>query len=153
MPPARRSCHPRYTSSYRFRRIPAVAPQILRLPNCLASRLRLSPFQFAALALVVLRCHQESKRHLEGVVGLITVQPKHKARLHARQHGHDTITEGSYVDVKIADGLDKAAAKRDLLLGLTQRGCRRAFVPDINLSAWELNLSRVVGKMCGALSE
>ena len=29
-------CHSRYSRSYKFRRIPAVAPQMLRPPNCMA---------------------------------------------------------------------------------------------------------------------
>ena len=33
------------------------------------------------------------------------------------------------MNVKIDDRLDKAAAKRNLLFGLTQRGCGRTFVP------------------------
>ena len=104
----------------------------------------------ATFALVVLGRHQESERHLESVIGLVAVQPKRKAGPHAREHGHDAIAERSHVNVKIADRFDKAAAKRDLLLGLAQRGRGRAFVTGINLSAGERNLSRVVGKMCSA---
>ena len=45
------------------------------------------PIPFAAFALVVLGCHQESERHLESVIGLVAVQPKRKARPHAASTG------------------------------------------------------------------
>ena len=37
--------HRRHTFSYRFRSMPAVAPQMLRSPNRIALRLKMSPFQ------------------------------------------------------------------------------------------------------------
>src|SRR5262249_44724909 len=58
-----------------------------------------------------------------------------------------------HVNVKIANRFDKPPAKRDLLLGLAQRGRGWAFVTGINLSAGKRNLSPVIRKMCCALSE
>src|SRR4029079_9754109 len=98
------------------------------------------PIPVATFALVVLGRHQESERHLESVIGLVAVEPKRKAWPHAREHGQNAVTERGHVNVKIADRLDKAAAKCDLLLGLAQRGRGRAFVTGINLSTGKRNL-------------
>src|SRR5262249_42209098 len=72
------------------------------------------PIPVASFALVVLGCHQERERHLESVISLVAVKLKRKARLHAREHGHDAMAEWGHVNVKIADRFDKAAAQRDL---------------------------------------
>jgi hypothetical protein len=88
--------------------------------------------------------HQESERHFEGVVNLVAVQLKCKARSHARDHGHDAMAPGGYVNVEIAERLDKAAGKRDLLLGLTQSGRSGAFVAGIDLAAGKRNLPGAV---------
>ena len=56
------------------------------------------------------------------------------------------------LNVEIAERLDKAAVKRNLLFGLAQRGHSWAFVTGIDLAAGKRNLPGMVGMMCGALS-
>ena len=43
------------------------------------------PIPVATFALVVLGRHQESEGHLESIIGLVAVEPKRKARPHARE--------------------------------------------------------------------
>src|SRR5262249_38296404 len=81
---------------------------------------------FRSLTLIILRCHQENERHFKGVVNLVAAEAKRKALAHARDGGHDAVITGRYMDVKIADRLNKVAVKRDLLLGLTQQKMRGA---------------------------
>ena len=100
---------------------------------------------------MILRCHQESKRQFEGVVNLAIVDAKREAFAHAREGGQDAIATWRYVNVKIADRLNEATVKRDLLLGLTQRGRSRTRIDSLNLTARKRNLRRVVRKLGGAL--
>src|SRR6476620_9364741 len=76
------------------------------------------PVPVSALTLVVLGRHKESKWYFEGIVDLALVEPKRKTRFHPRHNGHDAMAERGHVNIEIAKRLDKAAGKRDLLLGL-----------------------------------
>src|SRR5262245_66618572 len=87
------------------------------------------------MGLVVLRRHQEGERDFEGVVDLCTVEPKLKARTHARKRRHDAKAEGGEIEVEIADRLDEVARERDLLVGLAQRRGERACVGRLDLAA------------------
>ena len=111
------------------------------------------PVPVSALALVVLRAHQEGERHFEGVVNLSLVEPKCKARSHTSEHRQDAMTERGHVNVEVADWLHKAARKRNLLLGLAECGGDGALINGIDLAAGKRNLPGVVSKVRRALGE
>src|SRR6476660_6878911 len=91
------------------------------------------PVPVAVFAREVLRRHQKSERHLEGVLDLAGIQPKRKTGLHTRKHGHDAMAEWGQVNVEIANRVDKASGKRDFLPSLAQRGRGRGRVAGIEL--------------------
>jgi hypothetical protein len=63
------------------------------------------------------------------------------------------MAERRYMNVEIADRLDKLPRKPDFLLSLAQRGGRWARIAGIDLAARKRNLAAMVGETCCALGK
>src|SRR5262245_51473809 len=103
--------------------------------------------EFLAVDLMIDRVHQEGKWHLEGIVDLVTAEREREARGHERQRRQDAKAERGAIDVEIANRVDEALIKPDLLKSFAQRRVARRAVGRFDLATGKSNLAGVIVEM------
>ncbi len=102
---------------------------------------------------MVLRVHQEGKRHLENIGDFIRVGMHVERRFHHRQNGRDRKTAPGEIARQIADDLSPIGCKPDLLIGLAKRCPLRRAILRVDCAARKSDLAGMLAQRIGALRQ
>src|SRR5918993_1325123 len=107
--------------------------------NCIVTALPTLPG--AGVEFVAARVHQETERHLEGIVHLRRVEREREAGRKEADHGRYQEARAGQVGVEKAERAHEPRVEADLLLGLPQRGRERRGVSGVHPAAGKGDLA------------
>ncbi len=102
---------------------------------------------------MVLRVHQEGKRHLENIGDFIRVRMHVKRCFHHRQNGRDRKSATGEITRQVADDLRTIRRKPDFLIRLAQCSPFRRAVLRVDCAARKGDLAGMLAQRIGALRQ
>lgn len=102
---------------------------------------------------MVLRVHQEGKRHLENIGDLVRVGMHVERRFHHRQNGRDRKSATGEITRQIANDLGTIRRKPDFLIRLAQCSPFRRAILRVDCTTRKGDLAGMLAQCIGALCQ